>query len=256
MEDEKSIQQHWETRARQYGNSLRGVLFQGLPDGMNEVIHHWHTLIVQDCFASLLPVDAKVSDIGCGYGRLSRIVRRERPQSRLLGLDLNPVYCRTYKETIGPAVCGSAAHPPWPPACWDGALVVTTLMYVDRPRCREAVKAIVSSLRPGGIALFVDPGLEIAQLQQKIRPESSNKPTSGKGFRRSEYLDLFENAHVSVLDKGSNAFFTAFLPIMLLSGRWPSIARFISDRALWLDQHIQAFTTFALHRWVMVRRDD
>jgi hypothetical protein len=177
------------------------------------------------------------------------------PRVQMIGLELNPVYCRQYAAAIGPAVCGSVTRLPWQPECCDGALIVTMLMYVDRTRCRDAVESVVSCLRVGGIALFVDPGCEFMQLHRKLYATSGRPQSVGNGFKRKEYGALFENAPVSVLAKGSNSIFTAALPFLLLSARCPSLTRQVGRLAVFLDTQIPSFSTFALHRWVLVRRN-
>lgn len=255
MDGEKSIQRHWEDRARRYGNSLRSVLFQGLPDRLNELIHRWHSAVLTDTFAPLLAADARVLDIGGGYGRLGHVLRRKMPRVHMIGLELNPVYCRHYAAAIGPAVCGSVTRLPWQPGCCDGALLVTMLMYVDRTRCRDAVKSVLSCLRVGGVALFVDPGFEFMQLHRRVCAKSGRPQSVGSGFKREEYRTLFENAPVSVVAAGGNSIFTAALPFLLLSARCPSLTRQVGRLAVFLDTQIPWFSTFALHRWVVVRRN-
>ncbi|MCP4420321.1 MAG: class I SAM-dependent methyltransferase [Chloroflexi bacterium] len=254
MTNDGVFQRKWDERARHFGNDLRGVLFQGLPDSANATINSWHESIVRSHFILTLPHDAHIVDIGAGYGRLSALIQQEKPQSHLFGVDFSQIYCQTYAAQISSAVCADIHNLPFAPNAWEGILVVTTLMYVSPERSQPVVNQIIASLKPGGIALFVDPGLELIRLLHKIAPSLKQKTTGGVGFSRSAYLSLFQNANCLISGKGGNAFFTLFLPALFITRKMPKLADKIGAAALWLDRRLPLFSKYALHRWILIQR--
>jgi len=255
MDDETVLQQKWEERARRYQDDPRGVLFRGLPGAANEAIHNWHEAVVRFHFAPLLPKNARILDIGAGYGRLSALIRQERPQSQLVGVDFSKVYCRIYAEKkIAHSICADIRNLPFVQEIWDGILVVTTLMYIPQAQCHFTVKQIIACLKPGGVALFIDPGLEIIRVLRRLSPGLKQKTTGGHGFDRTAYMDLVKGDNCIILSKGSNTFFTAFLPLFFMIEKIPWLACKLGRLTGWMDHRIRLFTRFSLHRWVLIRR--
>jgi SAM-dependent methyltransferase len=248
------LRNKWEERAHQYKNSIRGVLFRSLPDIFNKIIHKWHESIVCSYFVPLVLSDAYIVDIGAGYGRISNIIRNYRPMSNLVGLDFSLAYCQSYAEKIGEVVCADIQHLPFAPERWDGILAVTALMYIEKSECQSTVKQIVTSLKHGGVALFIDPGLEMTMLLRKLSPGMGEKTTGGDGFDRATYLQLFEVNDCTILAKGSNAFFTFSLPILLLIKKVPFLIRVFGMWGARLDMTWLTFSKHALHRWILIRR--
>ena len=249
-----SLQRKWDRRAQSYGNTLRGVLFQGLPDSINESIHHWHETLVCSYFAPLLPSDALIVDIGAGYGRLSARIQQRDAHSRLVGVDFSYAYSQSYATQIGSSICADIHDLPFASNSWDGMLLVTTLMYVDLERRKETIDQIVTVMKPGGVILIVDPSKEFIQLLRKLSSKYRSKTTGGEGFSQANYLNLFQREDCEILQKGSNSFFTYLLPLLLLTKRIPWLAYKLGQLALWLDKKIPMFTKLVLHRWILIRR--
>lgn len=256
--EREELRERWEQRAREHGDQPRGVLFQGLPEPLNQAIHRWHRHIVASFFASCLPPQAKVVDLAAGYGRLSSSVRDTRADVWLTGADFSPTYSRLYRENIGPAVCADMAHMPYPASTWDGVLLVTGLMYLEEDECGPVLEQILHSIKPGGVLLCIDPGAEITRLIRWLRLCAQPRTTGGDGFRRDRYLDLFACSGCSIICKGSNALFTLCLPLLLLlqrfSVRCPGLVMAVANQAVTLDIRMGLFTHLALHRWVLVQK--
>ncbi|MDI3260691.1 MAG: class I SAM-dependent methyltransferase [Sinobacteraceae bacterium] len=243
-----SLRRRWERRAEQAGDTFAGVLFQGLSDTANRALHVWHGRVLEARFLPRLPPGARVLDLGCGYGRLGRIVRERRPDIFLVGQDLALPYCRSYARNVAPAVQADLEAAPFVAGGFDGIYAVTALMYVEPARRPAAFAGLVRLLRPGGIALLLDPGAELISLLKCFRRGAAE--TAGTGFRRAQYVELARRAGLDLLDSGGNPRDSA---IMLVSaGGW--LARRLVARWIGRDGPHGGYSIAALHRWLLLRR--
>ena len=248
-----NVRSTWEDRSAVYGEQLTGVLFRGLSESANRAIDHWHAWLITELLAPQLAPGASVLDLGCGYGRNSRILLATRPDVQVVGADISTNYCRMYQSAIGPCACADMVQMPFATASFDGLMAVTSLMYAGE-RTAEVLAEIRRITRPGATVLFIDPGDEINQLIARLRRRAEQTPTGGKGFARRAYTSLFETAGYDVLTKGGNAFTSALLLV-------PGLAKAEGPRARsWLeatsrrDCHTGGYAAHALHRWVLARR--
>lgn len=249
-----NLRDKWEERACKYQNKTRGVLFQGLPDSINEMIDQWHGAIVKSCVVKMLPAKAHIVDLGSGYGRMSDIIQRNIPDSMLVGLDFSCNYCQAYAAKYGSAICADIKKLPFLPNHWDGILVVTSLMYVEYAECKATVNEIIDMLKPGGVALFIDPGFELIKILRYVLNAIGKKTTGEEGFSQYSYLKLFENDKVIVVNKGGNVMFTMFLPILMLIHDKPVMIQFFCKLITSVDVYLKFYFKYSLHRWVLIRR--
>lgn len=245
----------WEQRAAKHLGDIRGVLLQGLPNHINQAIHAWQTAIITTKFVPLLPDHPYILDLAAGYGRLSRVIHALRPEASLVGMDFSLTYSRLYANEIGSAVCADLRQLPFAPNSWDGILLVTGLMYLNREESEATVQQVLSELKQQGIALFVDPGAEMMTFLRKLRPSLGNTKTGGNGFSIKEYRRLFQRPGYKIIASGSNTFFTLLLPVCLMFKGIPLLASAIADMAVRLDSFLGGEGLIALHRWVIVRRE-
>jgi len=248
------LRDKWEKRAGQYQDRIRGVLYRGLPDSINEVIDHWHGTVVRECVGKSLPDGARIVDLGSGYGRMSDVIQQSKPGSMVVGVDFSYKYCQSYADRHGCAVCADIRDLPFIFDQWDGALAITSLMYIDHDQCKSTVSEIINTLKPGGVALFIDPGAEIIKLIKLFSNEKRKNVTGGDGFYQLPYSDLFNEENCFVVDKGCNMIFTICLPFLLLVKNLPSTVNFFSKIIIRLDMLIKVNFKYSLHRWVLVRR--
>jgi SAM-dependent methyltransferase len=250
----EQVRASWEKRAAESGASLSGVLFRNLSEGANRALDQWHATILCDVLLPRVAPNARVLDLGCGYGRLSSVVASARPDVELTGQDLSLGYCRVYRESTAPCVVADVARTPFTEASFDAIFSVTCLMYVPREHAREAWRRIAALLRPGGVALLLDPARELQEAIARVRPKGSASPTGGAGFRRSEYEALAHDAGFRVIERGGN-------PALSLGLLIPGVARSGSARIASLLASLAArncrggYSRLALHRWLLVQRD-
>jgi SAM-dependent methyltransferase len=98
--------------------------------------------------ADRLPAQASVVDVGCGEGRVGRILAERGYLVR--GLDASPLLAGAAGDAGGfeEVVVGDAISLPWPDDHFDLALAFMTLM--DMPDAVTAVREIARVLKPGG----------------------------------------------------------------------------------------------------------
>jgi len=249
-------QEAWAQRAALFRDRQSGVLFVGLPDRVNGLVHRWHERILREAFLPNVPEGATVLDLGCGYGRLSESVARLRPDIELFGLDFVHLYCKLYASNIaGSTVQGDAGRLPFRDGAFDAVFSVTTLMYV-RKSVRGALSEISRVLSPGGIALLVEPGSELQRVVgwfARFRRRAVR--TISTGFTRTEFSELWSAAReFSVSLSGDNMRFTMFLPLLLAIRRTSALS-WIETMTAEGDTRPHPQHRFALHRWMVIKRD-
>lgn len=248
------LRDKWEKRAGQYQDRIRGVLYRGLPDSINEIIDHWHSAVVRECVGKLLSDGARIVDLGSGYGRMSDVIQQSKPDSTMVGVDFSYKYCQSYADRHGYAVCADIRNLPFIFNQWDGALAITSLMYIDHHQCKTTICEIINTLKPGGVALFIDPGSEIIKIIRLFSNETRKNVTGGDGFSQLSYIDLFDIENCVVVDKGCNMIFTIFLPFLVLISNMPMVISFFSKIIVKSDMLIKGYFKYSLHRWILVRR--
>ncbi len=215
----------WELRSHLFEASLRGVLFKGLPDVVNEHLHNWHTKVI---FDSIQGKDRlKILDVGCGYGRLSIPIIEKFPDADVTGVDIIENYVRLYKEnTNHPAFVGAVENLPTELGTFDYIICVTVLMYLDGRNLKKAILNLLFHLRPEGKLILIEPhhsgilfqtGFRmVTLLMERMRPATVN--TGGRFFAENEIENLINSAGGKIiLEKRIPVSSLCFLP-MAFSG--------------------------------------
>lgn len=195
--------------------------------------------------------------MGCGYGRIHRQVIEARPDLHITGMDFSMQYCALHHQEFPAAqtVCADAGFLPFKDKSFDAIIGVTVLMYLNRHGRAQVIReAILPKLKPSGLGLFIDPGLEFMRLAQLLRPSTKTTPTQGVGFALEEYRGLGDATGATMLGMGSIPLFTGLLPLLMASSSLPAVSRFILKSIQKLDFRLQSLHKYALQRWVLVKQ--
>jgi len=116
------------------------------------------TLVLLKTWASI-PPQAAVLDIGCGTGEFERLVLSEKPEQRMVGVDLSAKMleiarekCQAYPNVTFCAASSSAL--PFPDHSFDMVVSASALHYFDRPEV--SLREMRRVLRPGGSVVIMD----------------------------------------------------------------------------------------------------
>ena len=237
----------WEARSRLFGASLRGVLFKGLPDAVNEHLHNWHKHIILHSIRN--KDELRILDVGCGYGRLSSPIIERFPDTEILGIDMCENYVKLFMDKTGrPALAERIENIPDQLGVFDYIICVTVLMYLDHGALRRAISNLLVHLKPDGTLVLIEPDSSGKPFQTGFgvltffinRIGRNATHTRGRYFRSGEIKKLFNHAGGKVLSEQrlpfSSLFFLpiAFVGQFLSTGMSKKIFRIVSsfDRLL------------------------
>jgi len=234
------------------GDSRRGVLFKGFSEPANAALDTSHQQLVRDVLAPELQSGGAVLDIGCGYGRLTRVLSKRRTDILPVGQDISFRYCNFLASAGGLAVQADQEALPFKPRSLDGALAVTALMYAERDKVVGILRCIREVLRPGAPLLVIDPGEELRAKIERARSRRVATATGGRGFLRDEYRQLAIAAGFSIVRQGGNPR-QSLLLLLTLGGKmgWRRVNR------MWPRDGVEGgYSALALHRWMLLRAGD
>ncbi len=97
--------------------------------------HPKHKLtFYHDFFIERIRTDARVLDVGCGYGAVARSVAQALPNSVVLGIDLNPFQINQAKQSLNPSnlsfIVGDATKN-LPTGPWDIIILSNCLEHIS-----------------------------------------------------------------------------------------------------------------------------
>jgi SAM-dependent methyltransferase len=204
----ESSGKEWEIRGKRHGATLRSVLFEGLPDVVNEHLHRWHEKLLLSWIEE--KQDLKILDVGCGYGRLSIPIINKFPGVDITGLDISENYVRLYKEnTHHPAFLAAIENIPVELGTFDYIICVTVLMYSDDERLKKAISQLFLHLRREGKLIIIEPhrsgvlsqtGFGMLIFLRNIIKRDSHRIRS-RYFTSTELGSYFQNFGGSILSE-------------------------------------------------------
>ncbi|MCZ6718990.1 MAG: class I SAM-dependent methyltransferase [Gammaproteobacteria bacterium] len=248
------IRERWERRAAEQGSNETSVLFKKLPKELNKQIHKYHSCILNERFLPLVVNRSNLLDLGCGFGRISQIINVNRPDISITGLDFSMNFCRLYQDSVRrPVVCADLSKAPFLAQSFNTIISITSLMYLPASDRAKVMCSLIQLLKPGGVALFLDPGQEYMDLVARLHPVSRENSTGGNGFYARDYLSLARSAGVTVIATGGMLFFSLLLPVMLLLRHSPRSLNMLIGSASWLDRRLNWFGGLSLHRWMILK---
>jgi len=186
-----TLKSAWNARHSKYGATKRAVLLKRLPAWTNYYIHARHMRFIKSALTSQM---ISVLDIGCGYGRISRELKKFRPTLKFQGVELCGSFAQQFRKELGPCYDGpinefNSDHE------FDLVIIVTLLMYIQKDELDPIIKKIWRLLAPGGTLICIEPASELFHLWRSFGTNHQASPTGGQilYFDKSELADLFQN---------------------------------------------------------------
>ena len=117
-------------------NPARPTPAMGLLAGLHGfLVFNRRTRALSECFAEMLPADAKILDVGCGDGLIDHLITQRRPDLSIMGIDLivRPETHVTVQPFDGKRI-------PFEDGAFDVVMFVDVLHHTDDPETllREA----------------------------------------------------------------------------------------------------------------------
>jgi len=196
----------WEKRSKLFGTSLKGVLFKGVPDVVNEHMHDWHQKVILHSIG--VEGGLRILDAGCGYGRLSLPLIHKIPNLDMVGLDISEHYVTLYKKnTNHPAWVGAIENIPKELGTFDFIICVTVLMYLNHDQLDRTISNLLSHLKRDGKLILIEPHFSGHYFQTWFglltflmkRAQKDTVDTQGRYFRPGEIEQRFERSEGKVL---------------------------------------------------------
>ncbi len=134
---------------------------------------------------SLIPTNARVLDIGCGYGRIERFLAPHCAE--IHGVDVSATAIRRAKQYVPEANCHfhkirDRNLSPFPDGWFDFVFSVGTLQHVSREATFGLLAETYRVLRPGGRAL-----IHLPELQRSLAQFALNSLLGVAGGTRMRY---------------------------------------------------------------------
>ncbi len=159
----------WEDNAQQW------LAWAGTPD---HDVYFWK-LNLPALLALLPAAGTRTLDVGCGEGRLGRILAKAG--HRLSGIDSSPTLAAATEQSgaYEEIVCGDAAALPWPANHFDLAIAFMSLQ--DMPRPATVIREVARVLEPSGLLLVAI-----------VHPLNRSDAALAEYFNRRRFVDVVE----------------------------------------------------------------
>jgi ubiquinone/menaquinone biosynthesis C-methylase UbiE len=255
----------WIARSKiSLGEKYKGVLFSSFPDLLNDYLHQWTSQLITSHIAEK---DQYILDLGCGYGRLSLMIKEKFPDALLMGLDISPYYTREYTRNIHRAfsVTSNSVWLPFKKLFFDIIFEVFSLMYLtSKEEYEQALREMFGSLKDGGSILIIENnrigtyllnGFGVLSLVSKVVYRRYLHQTKGLLFGYREIDRMVRQNHGMVMKKIGMPVFTLFIPLNVLFA-------FLSEKLLsrWLsiisvlDGKLQFLNFLSLYQFYLIKK--
>jgi len=184
----EEIQQAWDQRQQRLGSNQRSVLYKNLPEVFNQSLHKRHSQFIVN---NIPPTAHRLLDLGCGYGRLAREVKRDNSEIAISGVELCQAFAEQFDKEFEECFHGSIQSYQ-PQNRFDVILIVTVLMYVEREELSELLNRYWATLPIGGRIICIEQfdniliQLRRAFLKNKLQPTGREVHY----FQRNELINL------------------------------------------------------------------
>lgn len=238
-----NLTKEWEIRSKEYGSTLKSVMFKNMPNVINKYFHNWHKNIILKQVTNKKNIN--VLDIGCGYGRLSIPILKKNKNAKIVGVDISSTYIKLFKKnTHQKGYVGTIENIPNNIKKNDLIICVTVLMYLkNKDELLKTAKKMISLLKPNGKIILIENDYSgqifltffglIPLIQNKIFSKNQSK-TKGNYFNKNELENIFNKVNGKVVCKYKHPF--SSINIILLVLLCKLFPRKISNKILYFFQ--------------------
>ncbi len=252
IEEEKA---EWEKRASSKGQNLNSVLLKNLPEELNAYIHKRQLAIIEKSVLNNLDKDIAVLDLCCGYGRISKELKKNKHIKHIVGMDFSRIYCDFFQKNIqSSTVCGDLQALPFQNNSFDLIIGITALMYVKEKNLSQTMQSLNNCLKKNGKILLIDPGFEYRWFVDLFKKNTYGK-TSGRSFRYKEYKNLGEESFFRIEKMGGNFAFSFAIPVTLFFLKAGFPIKFLLQFCSLIEDFLKIPPYIALHRWMFLSKD-
>lgn len=176
----------------------------------NLIAESWHTDHHQDDwwmqgtdrFASMLPPNGRVLDVGCGAGTKSKYLTKKGLQ--VIGIDFaeNMIAIARREAPEALYMVGDFTQPKNLPSGFDGIFMQATLLHVPRAEAETVVRGLGNKLKSGGYFYIAVKGPRTADVLEEITTEHKYGTTYNRNFSyftEADLISLFERLNYIVI---------------------------------------------------------
>jgi len=180
-----------EKQREKSGAFYAGQWTESCPDGANANIEHNRAL------RELLPTfidrdDFALLDIGCGRGRVARIVKDAFPRVRVFGIDIAPEQIERAREFVSDGVfqVANEINLPFEDASFDYATCRMSIHHY--PDMQGHLREVARVLKPGGCYLIIDAVPIAGEQDEWLNEVFLAREREGKGDGHLKFYNIEE----------------------------------------------------------------
>jgi len=219
------LQDEWEKRSKELGDSYESVMFASFPRNINEMFHQWEVNILRNNFPAKKSV--KVLDLGCGYGRLSIPLAKKYKNAKFYGIDISSGYIQFFNKLLGKrgeGKVGDLKRLPYKDNTFDYVFVVTVLMYMSDSQIKKLFSKIKRTMTKDGILVVIEnnangsnyiTGFGLSGFLKKMMGKENKHYVVSRRFKYGEIEKLSKESFRLVHKTGCSEL-TIFLPFLLV----------------------------------------
>ena len=150
----------------------------------------YHVWWAEDMLASA-PDTGLWLDLGCGTGWIKEVLLLKKQQRRLIGVDISDGMLRFAQRKKMPVVLGDAEKLPFKDACFDGVLAKGVMHHLSD--MASAAAEIARIIKPGGVAVLVDPNLSpLRALKYILKNRDDHFSSLHRSLRPGDFIRQLE----------------------------------------------------------------
>lgn len=236
------IQTEWEKRSEELGGTYESVMFASFPKNINEMLHQWELKILLKYFPK--NKNAKVLDLGCGYGRLSIPLAKKYKDTKFYGIDISKGYVKLFNKLMGKqgdGRVGDLKTLPYKNRTFDFVFVVTVLMYMSDKQITKLFSEIKRVLKDNGTVVIIEnnasgsnyiTGYGLSKVIKRLLKKENKHYVISRVFTTGE-IETLGSKYFTLIYKTGCSLLTLLLPFLLIMSK----LKIISSK-LRLNNHI------------------